>query len=693
VRKTLLLILMLSMCVCGCVQMPREHISRAIEQQELSDHVHFLAQPALKGRKPKTFESWQVRKYLKSRFQAYGLVSWCNRAGYEQPFGFGTNMIGVLPGSDPNLADEIILISAHYDHVGKTKKGILLGACDNASGIAVLLEVAEQLSMSNPRPKRPICFAAFDCEENNLFGAFAFTCQQDFDESEIAAVINVDLLGRDFLEVVGDSLFVTGTGRYPKLREEILEVGQENSVKVLSIGSEMAGPRGDHAAFETLEVPVIFFTCGVYKDYHKPTDTPDRLSYAKMTNSVQVISRAVDVLANWETIEKPVVLKGGDKDELSTLAYILAKVNDNHEQLRLDTEQGKKLHELAQETQHLLNDEKYSLKKRKCFARKAIEALSPAVAWCDSSYENSERSLLMYDIYAAHSKLLTQWYRDMVGQLLEDKPGIFDKVNFEYQSYALADDELSFVENENGQYELDIILAQVHFNYEKKALFKPGGFNIGANHDTESFLGTKEQVTDYCLLRWRENLTNESYGQAWRKVLETVTEQKQGMKYADWFAWWSQTQGWDSEKQWLENLAQSDTPEFIVKATKAIGIYDLCMIIKDPNVPALVRISAIYSLGKETGKEGLLALVDVLDDETELPTGEGRSRIMDDSYPFADHRHVKFLREAIQKSQVKKITPGTIGGSAKFWLVALTQQEDFGTNKKLWREWIEDNVQ
>ena len=139
-----LLVALLCFClmiVTGCVSIPHEQLSRAIEIQELSDHVHFLAQPALKGRKPKTWESATARQYLKSRFEAYGLIPWTNCKGYEQPFGFGTNVIGVLPGVNPNLADEIVIVSAHYDHLGKGKKGIYHGACDNASGVAALLEL------------------------------------------------------------------------------------------------------------------------------------------------------------------------------------------------------------------------------------------------------------------------------------------------------------------------------------------------------------------------------------------------------------------------------------------------------------------------------------------------------------------------------------------------------------------------
>ncbi|MHC4572351.1 MAG: M28 family peptidase, partial [Planctomycetota bacterium] len=292
-----LLVIFLFLClivITGCVSIPHEQLSRAIETQELSDHVHFLAQPALKGRKPRTWESATARRYLKDRFETYGLLPWGQAKGYEQPFGFGTNVIGVLPGSDPNFADEIVMLVAHYDHVGKTKKGVLLGACDNASGVAVLLEIAERLALSERRQRRTICFASFDCEEKCTLGSFIFTCQEDFDKSKIAAVVNVDLLGRDFLDIIDGSLLVVGTELYPKLRTQILKAGTENGVKILPIGTDLVGPRGDHVAFEMMDIPILFFTCGLYKDYHKPTDTADKLNYPKMRKSAALIAQTVD---------------------------------------------------------------------------------------------------------------------------------------------------------------------------------------------------------------------------------------------------------------------------------------------------------------------------------------------------------------------------------------------------------------
>lgn len=107
----------------GCVSVSFEVLSEQIESQELSDHVHFLSQPALKGRKSRSWGSATARKYITNKFQEYGLKPWAQTQGYEQAFGLGTNIVGILPGADPNLADEIVILTAHYDHLGKGKNG------------------------------------------------------------------------------------------------------------------------------------------------------------------------------------------------------------------------------------------------------------------------------------------------------------------------------------------------------------------------------------------------------------------------------------------------------------------------------------------------------------------------------------------------------------------------------------------
>jgi acetylornithine deacetylase/succinyl-diaminopimelate desuccinylase-like protein len=177
-QKFALLVLFCSamFCLSGCVvSLPVETLSRSIDRPELVKHVEFLCQPALKGRKAQSWEAATVREYIGARFDRYGLKPWPGEDGYEQEFIFGTHMIGVMEGSDPDLVDEIVILSAHYDHIGTGRKGIYPGASDNAAGVAVLLEIAERMAMADKKPRRTVAFASFDAEEKSAFGAFAFT--------------------------------------------------------------------------------------------------------------------------------------------------------------------------------------------------------------------------------------------------------------------------------------------------------------------------------------------------------------------------------------------------------------------------------------------------------------------------------------------------------------------------------------
>ncbi|HUW18358.1 MAG TPA: M28 family peptidase [Sedimentisphaerales bacterium] len=702
-QKTLLVVfLVLSLTIMmGCISLPRELLSSAIETQELSDHVHFLARPALKGRKPRTWESATARRYVESRFKAYGLAPWVGRKGYGQPFGFGTNIIGVLPGSDPNLADEVVVLSAHYDHLGKTKKGVLLGACDNASGVAALLEIAEHLSMATNRPRRPVCFASFDCEETFTLGSFVFTCQPDFDKHRIAAMVNVDLLGRDFLDVVADSVFVVGTELYPGLREQILQRAAQAGIRVLPIGTDLIGPRGDHVAFETLEIPVLFFSCGLYNDYHKPTDTAEKLNYSAVKKSAELIASAIEVLANADDLRRLPPERCVDEGELRTFSFILERIESNYEQTRLNVQGKKAVQELAVEAKRLLDSGAYTAIERRHFFRKIAEHLLPTFAGANTTCARSREGLLWADeFYGAHRKALIVGFRKLVHHLLKDKPGPFGKVRFKYQAYDVGDGELSLMRRDDGQYELDAILTQMEMNFEMGGwLFKRPVFGFfGGGLSLEHFLGSREEMVSFCLLRWRENLKDDSYARAWGKILKAVTGEENGATYNDWLQGALEKQGWVDEKEWILNLREGDNsrlayeagakmPKAAVNGTAS----ELYQIIKDVNAPACTRVSAIWGLDNEADGAGLLALAHVLTDETPSTTKVGQPRFMDESYPFADHGIIRMLRKSWEKQHENRAGPRTIADDAQDKLRQLTGQ-NFGKDVKAWRKWIKAHV-
>jgi hypothetical protein len=710
-KRLTVLLYLASSVLNGCVSIQPESISSAIETDELSDHVHFLAQPKLKGRKPRTWESSAARKYLRTRLEAYGIEPWADRDSYEQPFGLGTNVIGVLPGSDPNLADEIIMVSAHYDHVGKNKGKIHSGACDNASGVVALLEIAEHLSMKENRPRRSVCFAFFDCEEQLTLGSFVFTCQDDFDASRIAAVVNVDLLGRDFLDVVTDSIFVVGSDGYPQLQTQIKQAGQGQGLKVLPVTTDLVGPRGDHVAFETLGMPVLFFSCGTYGDYHKETDTADRLNYSDLRMSAELIRDTVDLLANAEQMEEPIEQTDGNKEELRSLVHVLETVYAERKKASLSSEQVEKLRELINKSQNLTSDNSYTRKDHKHFVNNATETLLPMYSTMDSTMpEDANGLLIINELYIAHRDVLVEAFRDTVKHVLENQPGLFGKVKFKQTVYDVGEDELSFTEAEDGQYQLDIILMQANLNCQMKAfLLKSGHFCYGFGSRIIDFRGSRDQVTDYCLFEWRKNLTNESYGRTWMNVLIAVTNADHGTTYQDWLQWRLKEHEVANEKQWLLNLTSSDNlklatfthghltessrPELAKEIPGMRPQYntrtaqELQAVLEDANASSDALTSAIWSVEEKMGKEGLLMLADALDDQRPSTASRERPRFTDESYPLAHHWVVKSARKWWEK-QPKVIT---IGDDAQMKLKLLTDQ-NFRKDTRAWRKWIKNNV-
>ena len=208
------------------------------------------------------------------------------------------NVVAVLPGSDPRLRDESVVIGAHYDHVGFGHYGTLNstaegqvhhGADDNASGTAVLLELARRLSQNNPRPPRSIVFAAFSAEELGLFGSRHYVNQPPIPLSSTKAMINLDMVGR----LRDGRLTVFGTRSAQEFSDIVKSAAGELGLEI----SESDGiGRSDHMSFYSKKIPALHFFTGVHPDYHRPGDTWEKLNFegmAKITELVLTTAKSV----------------------------------------------------------------------------------------------------------------------------------------------------------------------------------------------------------------------------------------------------------------------------------------------------------------------------------------------------------------------------------------------------------------
>jgi hypothetical protein len=229
------------------------------------------------------------------------------------------NIVGVLPGRDSVLKKEAIIIGAHYDHLGHGGPGSLAansteihhGADDNASGVAAIIEMARALAKEKKNNKRTIIFIAFSGEEEGLYGSQFYVNNPIFPLDKTIAMINLDMVGRlnenkltvggmgtasEWKELVNNKNFEVFGTLSGKAKEILGDAQLGSAVFSLQLNDDGFGP-SDHSSFYGKKVPVLFFFTGTHNDYHKPTDTADKINYqgeANVMSFVMAIERAVD---------------------------------------------------------------------------------------------------------------------------------------------------------------------------------------------------------------------------------------------------------------------------------------------------------------------------------------------------------------------------------------------------------------
>jgi len=206
------------------------------------------------------------------------------------------NVAGFWPGSDPLLKDEVIILSAHYDHVGVDDEGrIFNGADDNASGSCGLLAVAEALRAYGPM-KRSVLLLWVSGEEKGLLGSAAWTKKPTLAEGyRPVCDINIDMIGRN----APGKLMLTPSKalkEYNGLARLAESLGAEEGFPVMESADEY-WQRSDHMNFaENLGIPVAFLFSDVHEDYHKPTDDADKIDCDKIRRVVRLVVRMLDGL-------------------------------------------------------------------------------------------------------------------------------------------------------------------------------------------------------------------------------------------------------------------------------------------------------------------------------------------------------------------------------------------------------------
>lgn len=216
----------------------------------------------------------------------------------HHPDGKGNNVIGLIPGSDPTLASEVILIGAHLDHVGECYE-LCPGAQDNASGIAALLGVAKVLSSSRHPLKRSVLLIGFGAEEQGLFGARHYVQNPRFPLDKTICLINMDCVG------VGPNFHAGGGDNFPDIFAAIKRANDRYIHRQLttSYSANLGRPRTDAAIFMDAGVPALSFSSsGGQSYYHNPLDRPETIWPESLEAITGLVSYAVAELAN-QTLE------------------------------------------------------------------------------------------------------------------------------------------------------------------------------------------------------------------------------------------------------------------------------------------------------------------------------------------------------------------------------------------------------
>lgn len=316
--------------------------------EDVRPHVEYLASPEQQGRPGG--QAHAAAEYILEHFKNAGLrPMFPGEAGAPTSFiqeipnsdkdgekrVMGRNLGAILPGSDPNLRHEVIILSAHYDHLGVRGGEIFAGADDNASGVAMLLEVAHRTAAQEVAPRRTIAFVAFDLEERMLFGSQWFAAHMPWQQEDVALFLTADMIGRSLGDLNLPTVFVLGSEHAPHLKSVLDSIGEPEGLEVARLGIDLIGTRSDYGPFRDRKIPFLFFSTGQSDVYHTPRDIPETLDYEKLARVSGLIQKIVLATANDDNRPAWTDDLAPNLDEARTLHRISSRLLQEAEERRL----------------------------------------------------------------------------------------------------------------------------------------------------------------------------------------------------------------------------------------------------------------------------------------------------------------------------------------------------------------------
>jgi Zn-dependent M28 family amino/carboxypeptidase len=282
-----------------------EHMAAAhasIQAADASRHVHALADDAFEGREGGSRGGRAAGTYIVAALEKLGLQPAGDNGTFYQAFGGMRNILAVVPGSDPALAHELVVVGAHYDHVGYGTASnsygptgyIHNGADDNASGVAGLLELAEALGHLPSRPRRPLLIAFWDGEEKGLLGSYHFLRVRPAALAPFTIVfsVNLDMIGR----LRGERLEVYGSRTAAGLRMTCLEANARANLELV-FDWEITDD-SDHYPFIAAKIPTVMFHTGLHDQYHRPSDDTHLVNFSGIEPVTRLVLDFVTAIAD-----------------------------------------------------------------------------------------------------------------------------------------------------------------------------------------------------------------------------------------------------------------------------------------------------------------------------------------------------------------------------------------------------------
>jgi hypothetical protein len=286
---------------------PLARLAPLFSSDRMMNHIKYLASEELEGRGLNYKGLEKAAHYIAAAFKNAGLQPGGDNSYYQSWDSGGPiplrNVIGTIPGKNPAYKDRSVILCAHYDHLGLGEKGgsqenkgkIHFGADDNASGVAVMLELAHTLGKSL-KPERPIVFIAFTGEESGLLGSSYYVKNLQTKNKKqlegIMGVVNLDTVGR---LTDREKLMVIGGSSAREWRFIFMGIGYTTGVETELVQQELDA--GDQVSFIKAGIPGIQLFSGAHPDYHKPTDTADKIEAAGLVKVAAAAREAVVYLS------------------------------------------------------------------------------------------------------------------------------------------------------------------------------------------------------------------------------------------------------------------------------------------------------------------------------------------------------------------------------------------------------------